>query len=84
MSQFTRALRTDHRSVGARFDCFDSAQAYAHLQPRDVPPSSMYPEFQVALGPNNAWLDFHVNRAWEYRTAWGESLFPHSRRQRRL
>ena len=65
-----RALRTDHRSVGARFDCFDAAQAYVHNEPRDVPPSVVFPEFQVALGPNNAWLDFHSNRLWEYRTAW--------------
>ena len=66
-----RALRTDSRSVGARFDNFDAACAYMHLEPRDVPPSVMFPEFQVALGPNNPWLDFHANRLWEYRTAWG-------------
>ena len=66
-----RALRTDSRSVGARFDTFEAACAYMHLEPRDVPPSVVYPEFQVALGPNNSWLDFHANRLWEYRTAWG-------------
>ena len=65
-----RALRTDSRSVGARFDCFDAAQAYVHREPRDVPPSVVFPEFQRALGPNHAWLDFHSNRLWEYRTAW--------------
>jgi hypothetical protein len=41
------------------------------LEPRDVPPSVMFPEFQVALGPNNPRLDFPANRLWEYRTAWG-------------
>ena len=65
-----RALRTDSRSVGARFDCFDAAQAYVHREPRDVPPSVVFPEFQRALGPNHVWLDFHSNRLWEHRTAW--------------
>ena len=41
------------------------------LEPRDVPPSVMFPEFQVALGPNSPRLDFPANRLWEYRTAWG-------------
>ena len=25
----------------------------------------------LSAGPNNPWLDFHANRLWEYRTAWG-------------
>ena len=49
----------------------EDAYAYMQLEPRDVPPSVMFPEFQVELGPNSPRLDFHANRLWEYRTAWG-------------
>jgi len=75
-----RALRTDSRSVGARFDTFEAACAYMHLEPRDVPPSVVYPEFQVALGPNSQFVvGFSCQPPVGVPHSLGQSLLPHSR-----